>query len=44
MTSYNVGRELSLPFNVEGIADLPFDVPPDQTNREAWQQPSGEAG
>ena len=32
MTSYNVGPELSLPCEAEGIADLPADVPPDQTN------------
>ena len=32
MTSYNVGPELSLKRNAEGVADLPFDVPPDQTN------------
>ncbi|MET0986567.1 MAG: 4,5-DOPA dioxygenase extradiol [Steroidobacteraceae bacterium] len=32
MTSYNVGPELDLPFAAEGIADLPVDVPPDQTN------------
>lgn len=32
MTSYNIGPELSLPCEAEGIADLPADVPPDQTN------------
>jgi 4,5-DOPA dioxygenase extradiol len=32
MTSYNVGPELNLPNEAEGIADLPADVPPDQTN------------
>lgn len=32
MTSYNVGPELNLPREVEGSADLPADVPPDQTN------------
>lgn len=32
MTGYNVGPDLSLPFNAEGVADLPLDVPPEQTN------------
>jgi 4,5-DOPA dioxygenase extradiol len=32
MTSYNVGPELDLPCGAEGAADLPEDVPPDQTN------------
>ena len=32
MTSYNVGPELALPNHAEGAADLPSDVPPDQTN------------
>lgn len=32
MTSYNIGPKLNLPCEAEGIADLPADVPPDQTN------------
>ena len=32
MTSYNVGPDLHLPQQAKGIADLPPDVPPDQTN------------
>jgi 4,5-DOPA dioxygenase extradiol len=32
MTSYNVGPTIDLPCEVEGINDLPVDVPPDQTN------------
>ena len=32
MTSYNVGPALDLPCGAEGVADLPDDVPPDQTN------------
>lgn len=32
MTSYNIGPALALPFNAQGAADLPVDVPPDQTN------------
>ena len=32
MTSYNVGPELNLPRGAEGVADLPDDVSPDQTN------------
>jgi 4,5-DOPA dioxygenase extradiol len=32
MTSYNVGPELDLPFEAKGSAELPFRVPPDQTN------------
>ena len=32
MTCYNVGADLDLPGEIEGIADLPGDVPPDQTN------------
>jgi 4,5-DOPA dioxygenase extradiol len=32
MTSYNVGPELNLPGEAEGTADLPLDVPADQTN------------
>jgi 4,5-DOPA dioxygenase extradiol len=32
MTCYNVGPDLDLPRAAEGGADLPGDVPPDQTN------------
>ena len=32
MTSYNVGPPLDLPVVAEGVAALPPDVPPDQTN------------
>lgn len=32
MTSYNVGPALDLPDCADGAADLPADVPPDQTN------------
>jgi 4,5-DOPA dioxygenase extradiol len=32
MTSYNVGPALDLPAFADGAADLPADVPPDQTN------------
>ena len=32
MTSYNVGPDLDLPCEAEGIADLPRDMPADQTN------------
>ncbi|WP_327753691.1 4,5-DOPA dioxygenase extradiol [Sphingobium sp. SJ10-10] len=32
MTSYNVGPRLDLPCEAEGTADLPADVPADQTN------------
>jgi len=32
MTCYNVGPDLDLPGEAEGVADLPGDVPPDQTN------------
>jgi len=32
MTSYNVGPELNLPCQAEGIADLPANLPADQTN------------
>jgi len=32
MTSYNVGPELDLPCEAQGVADLPGDVPADQTN------------
>jgi 4,5-DOPA dioxygenase extradiol len=32
MTCYNVGPDLDLPGEAEGVADLPDDVPPDQTN------------
>ena len=32
MTSYNIGPDLDLPFNAQGVADLPTDVPPEQTN------------
>ncbi len=32
MTCYNVGADLDLPGETEGVADLPGDVPPDQTN------------
>lgn len=32
MTCYNVGPDLDLPGETEGVAGLPGDVPPDQTN------------
>lgn len=32
MTSYCVGSVLNVPEDAEGVADLPDDVPPDQTN------------
>lgn len=32
MTSYNIGPELDRPFEAEGVADFPADVPADQTN------------
>jgi len=32
MTSYNVGPHIDLPCEAEAVADLPADVPPDQTN------------
>jgi 4,5-DOPA dioxygenase extradiol len=32
MTCYNVGPDLDLPKAAEGVADLPGDVPADQTN------------
>lgn len=32
MTSYNVGPDLDLPAFADGAAELPADVPPDQTN------------
>lgn len=32
MTSYNVGQQLRVPFEARGVADLPGDVPADQTN------------
>ncbi len=32
MTSYNVGPDLDLPCEAEGVSELPVNVPPDQTN------------
>ena len=32
MTSYNIGPDLEVPFDVHGSTELPANVPPDQTN------------